>query len=398
MALGLFTFFCDYYVLFGLFYFSLLYAAWFWFRIGRIRWQKRRTWAWLVGIIIGSHILIRLLRRFGVPDNGSLWWGGDVLAYFMPPANSRFMSWDWAERMYQNPRVFNMPGSIENTVFIGYALPLLALVLWGLRLLHRRPASLRFQEMAGRPLAWILVIFLLFTVPTLRIYGHDRLNLPTALLHFLPFFNNIRCPTRWSMMVGLLLPIVTFAALEAAWRRHQQPTSQTVWSLLLWAVVLVEFWPQPYQRASAATVPQVFKAVAALPGTSLISIPLGIKDGFRQVGEMQPEQMFYQTVHHKKIPAGYISRLPSEFFALLGQQPVLHALLQQQSQPDTVLAALPTPEQVQGFLTTFDPAAFVVSPTYRNQPVHLYLRRLLAPHGYREQPIGGYVLFAPPLK
>ncbi|MCR5887962.1 hypothetical protein LRS06_09250 [Hymenobacter sp. J193] len=395
-GLGVLTLLSDYYVLFGLLYFSLLYVAWFWLRIGRIRWGTWRPWAWLAGILVVSHIAIRLLRLAGINENGGLWWGGDVVSYLMPPPTSRFVYWDWAARLYTNAKVFNMPGSLENTVFIGYALPLLALGLWALRLTGKRPASRRFQEAGGRPLAWVLIVFLLFTVPTLRIYGHERLNLPTAFLHFIPFFNNIRCPTRWSMMIGLLLPIVSLSALEAAWHLRLRPVVQTTLSLLLLVVVGIEFWPKPYQRASQASIPAVYQQVAKLPGTSLIPIPLGILDGYHQVGHLETEQMFYQTLHRKKLPIGYLSRVRPELFASMRQEPVLRAILYQQTKPDTVQPAPPTAPQVQAFLKTYDPAAFVVGPAYRNQPVHAFLRRLLQPYGFREHLVDGYVLLAAP--
>ncbi|MBO2008322.1 hypothetical protein [Hymenobacter negativus] len=394
-GLGVLTLLSDYYVLFGLLYFSLAYAAWFWFRIGRINWRAWRTWAWLVVILVAGHIIVRLLRLSGLPEF-SLWWAGDLVAFLMPPPTSRFLYSDWAARLYNNAKVFNAPGSLENTLFIGYALPLLALVLWLMRLARQRPLSQRFQSEKGRPLAWVLVIFLLFTVPTMRIYGHDRLNLPTAIIHFIPFFNNIRCPTRWILMVGLLLPIVSFSALEAAWTTRLAPAMRLGLSLLLAGLVLVEFWPTPYQRMSQAAIPRVFREVAKLPGTSLVPIPLGILDGTRQVGLMQPEHMFYQTEHAKKLPIGYLSRVSPELFASLDQQPVLHALLQSQTHPDSLLPAPPTAQQMQDFLRTYDPAAFVIHPDFRDKPVHAYLRQLLQPYGYQEQLVDGYVLLALP--
>ncbi|MBD2766898.1 hypothetical protein IC235_03205 [Hymenobacter sp. BT664] len=397
LLLGIITLLSDYYVLFGLIHFSLIYAAWFWFRIGHIQWRRPRPWLYLVGILVGSHILIRLMHLAGLKDNG-IWWGGDVVSYLMPPPTSHFVHWEWVERLHHNPQVFNMPDSLENTIFIGYALPLLALLLWGLRVVRRRPVSWRFQDLQGRPLAWVLVIFLMFTVPALRIYGHDRLNLPTAFQHFIPFVNNIRCPTRWIMMIGLFLPIITFSALEAAWRDRWSTLSQHALSLLLAAIVMIEFWPKPYQRASVTMVPPVFEEVAKLPGTTLVPIPLSILDGSRLVGAVEFEQPFYQTFHHKKLPIGSLSRVSPELFASLDQEPVLHALLSIQTKPDTVPPAQPSPRQVQRFLRTFDPAAFVISPPYRNQPVHAYLRQLLQPYHYREQLVGGYVLLTPPIR
>ena len=395
-GLGVLTLLSDYYVLFGLLYFSLAYAAWFGLRLGRIRWRAGRTWAWLVGLLAVSHVLVRLLRMSGLPEK-SIWWGGDLVSFLLPPASSRWVYWDWAARLLHNPKVFNSPGSIENTVFIGYALPLLALGLGLLRWWHRRPASARFADPGGRPLAWVLVIFLLFTIPSVRVLGHERLNLPTAVLHFVPFLNNLRCPTRWIMMVGLLLPIISFSALEAAWAGRLKPATQTLLSLLLFAVVLVEFWPRPFPLQSISAVPRAYRQVAQLRGTSLITIPLGIVDGSRQVGEFKAAQLFYQMQHHKKLPTGYISRVSPKQFASLDTEPVLHDLLLAQTRPDSVVTGPGcTPGQMQDFLRRFQPAAFIVEPTYRNQPAHQRLRQLLLPLGYREQPVDSLVLFTPP--
>lgn len=397
IGLGLFTLLNDYYVLFGMIYFSLAYAAWFWLRIGQLRWRNWRTWLGLAVVLALSHVLVRLLRFSGLEEK-SIWWAGDLVAYLMPAPNSRFLHWDWAARLYNNPRIFNAPGSLENTVFMGYSLVLLTLGLWAARVARARPVSRRHADPAGRPLAWVLIVFLLFTIPSVRILGHERLNLPTAAIHFIPFFNDIRCPTRWVMMVGLLLPIVSFSALEAAWTTRLRPAAQTGISLLLAAVLLLEYWPQTYQRLGRANMPAVFAQVARLPGTSLITLPLGIADGTRLVGKMQPEQMYYQTLHGKKLPIGYISRVKPELFASLDADPVLHALLLRQAWPDTVLPAPPTPLQVQQFLRTYQPAAFVVDPAWRGQPAHALLRGLLLPQGYHEQLVDGYVLLTPPAR
>ncbi|MBF9143080.1 hypothetical protein [Hymenobacter properus] len=396
VALGFITLLSDYYVLFGLLYFSLAYAAWYWLALGRIRWGALRTWAWLGGILVVSHVLIRLLRRWGVDDHGAFWWGGDLVSFLLPPPTSRFVYWNWAARLYHNPQVFNMPGSLENTLFIGYALPLLAIGLWLLRRVHRRPLSAVAQDAQGRPLAWVLIFFAMLTVPALRIYGHDRLHLPTALLHFIPFFNNIRCPTRWIMMVGLFLPILTFSALEAAWPARLHATARTALGLVLVGLVLFEYWPRPYDRSSRAAVPRVFHEVARMPGKTLIPVPLGASSGNRLLGQMKATSLFYQTVHHKKMPIGYLSRVSDEQFAALQNDPVLGGVLRRQIKPDTVAPAPPGPGQVQAFLRQYDPAAFVISPEFREQPAHLFLRQLLQPYGYREQLVDGYVLLTPP--
>ncbi|WP_177204650.1 hypothetical protein [Hymenobacter arizonensis] len=282
--------------------------------------------------------MARLLRLSGLEEY-SLWWAGDLVVYIMPPPTSRFLHGEWAASLYNNGRIFNMPGSLENTLFMGFALPLLAVGLWALRVRRARPTSQRFNDPEGLPLAWVLVVFLIFTVPTFRILGHEMLNMPTAAIPFIPFFNNIRCPTRWIMMVGLLLPIVSFSALEAWWKSRLKPITQVLFTCFLAAVILLKYWPQPYQFASKSAIPRAFRMVADLPGTTVVPIPLGILDGYRQVGHMETEQMFYQTVHEKKLPTGYLSRVSPTLFASLDAEPVLRALLSVQVKPDTVLPA-----------------------------------------------------------
>ena len=104
------------------------------------------------------------------------------------------------------------------------------------------------------------------------------------------------------------------------------------------------------------------------------------------MGQLGPEQMFYQTLHRKKLPIGYLSRLPPSMFTLLDQEPVLDALLHRQPSPIPCRPRRPTPRQMQAFLLTYAPAGFVVSPAYASQPVRAYMRQLLRPYGYREQP------------
>ncbi|WP_125419452.1 hypothetical protein [Hymenobacter rigui] len=390
VGLGLITLLSDYYVLFGLLYFSAFYAAWFGLRIGQINWRSRRVWLGLVVLFTVSHISIRLLRLAGVPENG-LWWAGDLVAYLLPPPTSRWLDFDWSHRLY-NSSLFNAPGSLEITLFVGYLLPLLVLLSWRYRI-----ASALRQDAAGRPLMWVLLLFSMLTVPTLRLYGHERLNLPTAFIHFVPFINNIRCPTRWVLYISLLLPLVCFSSLEAGWFGRWPRGLQYAAGLVLAVGLGVEFWPKPYVRATAADVPAVYRYVANLPGESLISVPFGVQDGNRQIGLADPEQFLYQRWHQKKLLGGYLSRVKPERFAAVEDTPFLRALTHYQahsgSEPNPPLSQA----QVTAFLQRYRPAAFVLPPAFRQQAVHRFLRQALQPHGYQEKSIEGYVLLIPNL-
>ncbi|PJJ48477.1 glycosyltransferase family protein [Hymenobacter chitinivorans] len=392
-VLGVITLFSDYYVLFALLYFSLAYALWFWLALGNINWRKPRPWLILAVALIVTHIAIRLIRLAGVPDNSGFWWGGDLVGYFLPADNSRWLNFAWARQLYNDPKVFNMPGSVENVMFLGYAVPLVVVLasFW-----PGRAASRRHHDLQGRPLAWVLLFFVLLTLPALRVLGHVNFNLPNGLLHFIPFFNNIRCPTRWVLLVTLLLPIVGFSALEAAWDHAARPVARGLLSAALLAVVLFEFWPVPPPLDSSRRLPAAFQAVAKLPGEALFTLPVGLVDGYRQVGKTELRNFLYQPYYRKKIPSAYISRVAAEQFAQFEADTVMHTLVVLQELPaesDTVVVA-PSATAAARFRRRYQPSGVLVSPAWRNGPAHRYLRQVFP--DFREQSFpDGYVLLAP---
>jgi hypothetical protein len=400
-ALGVVTLLSDYYTLFGLLYFSVGYALYYGLKLRQIRWRRWQTWAVLVAVLVVCHIVSRLLKVSDVPDNAGFWWGGDVAGYLLPPLNNRWLRTPSTDALHQS-RLFNMPGSVENVMFLGYTLPLLLpLVLLLSYWRHRRrtgavagatvPATADWQ-----PLPWLLLLFVLLTLPEIRVFGKGLLRLPTGLLHYVPFFNNIRCPTRHVSFVALLLPLVVLVPWQSWLQKRLRPAGQYLANAGLLALVLLEFQPQVPPVRTLAEMPRVYQVIKKLPGATVFIIPFGLLDGYRQLGRMSPDELFYQTQHGKALPGAYISRVPAATFAAFGQQPALRALLQLQTKPDTIPPAPLTPAQTLAFLRTYRPAAFVVSPAYRNQPVHAYLRQLLKPYGYQEQLIQGYVVLAKP--
>ncbi|HLK97073.1 MAG TPA: hypothetical protein VK364_04835, partial [Hymenobacter sp.] len=382
----------DYYTLFGLLYFSAGYALYFGLKLGRIQWLRWQTWGVLgVGLIL-SHLLSRLLKVSDVPDNAGFWWGGDLAGYLLPPLNNRWLRTPFTDALHQSA-IFNTPGSVENVMFLGYVLPLVLLFSCWLLAQKGNETSLASTLPAEwRPLPWLLLLFVLLTLPEIRVFGKGIIRLPTGLLHYIPFFNNIRCPTRHVSFVALLLPLVAFVP----WQAWLQKRLRIRWQLVIAAVplllVLLEYQPVPPPVRTLAEVPRVYKLIAQLPGNSVFSIPFGLLDGYRQLGKMSPDELFYQSRHSKALPGAYISRIPAAAFDAFGREPVLGELLRVQTHPDTIPPVLPTPAQIQTFLRTYQPAGFVIHPHYRNQPIHGYLRQILLPLGYTEELIDNYTL------
>ncbi len=389
------TLLSDYYTLSGLVYFSVGYAAWFWLRLGEINWRRRRPWLVLLVAVVAGHIVLRLVSLAGVPDNAGFWWGGDLAGYLVPPLGNRWLATAATNALWQSKQ-FNTPGSVENFMFLGYALPVLALVLAFVRRRAQPPGVAAPAAVPGdaRPLWALVLLFFLLTMPVVKLMGHTIVRSPTGLVHYVPFLNNIRCPTRHVLLLTLLLPLATFIRLEQWWQLRPAGWRLALAGLLS-VVIGLEFQARPYPLIRVADVPQVYAVAAALPGPTLYPIPVGLLDGYRQVGHMNPDELFYQTRHHKALPGAYISRIPAATFtAFDNADPVQHALLRAQ-QPDSLQPAQPTTAQTLAFLRRYQPAAFVVHPEFRNSPAHQLLRRLLQPIGYAEQTVQGYILIRP---
>lgn len=387
-GLGLLTLLSDYYTLFGLLYFSLGYALYYALRLGQINWRRPRPWLVLVAVLVVCHVASRLLKLSGVPDNSGFWWGGDLAGYLLPAPQSRWLSTPATERLL-NSKMFNMPGATENVMFLGYVL--LLLVLPALTIWRRRSPLPTDEAWGGRPLPWLALLFFMLTLPAVKVFGKEVLRLPTGLLHYLPFFNNIRCPTRHVAYLSLLLPVVVFAALDPVLRARLRPAVRWAVSAVLLVLVLLEYQPKAQPLLKRQDVPAAYETAAQLPGDVLFTIPFGLLDGYRQLGKMNGDDLFYQTVHGKKLPGAYISRIPAEVFARFDQDSVMHTLLTLQQHPDTTLQR-PSGAAVRQFLRVYHPAAFIVAPPFRGSAVHQYLRATMLNQGYREEPVGEYVL------
>ncbi|MGI4869732.1 MAG: hypothetical protein ACRYFX_00990 [Janthinobacterium lividum] len=394
LALLLVTLLSDYYTLAGLLWFSAGYAAWWRLRLGRLNWRRWPAWAGLVAMFALGHFASRGLALAGLDDKAGIWWGGDLGGYLVPPLSSYWLSTAATRAFWLSPRLHN-PGSEENVTFLGYLLPLLAL---GLALAAwRSSAEARPATLAGaRPFWFLVALFVLLTMPELRWHGKDLLRMPTSVVHFVPFLNNIRCPARYVLLASLLLPLAASIGLDGWLRRWPAPRQWAVAAALALGVLL-EFQPNAYALIRATDVPAAYRVAAASAAPVVFPVPLGLLDGYHQVGQMDAAELFYQTTHAKALRGGYLSRVPAATFAAFAHEPVLRTLLTAQEHPDSlVLLPPPTSAELLAFRQRYPGAVFVVHPAQRGQAAHQLLRQWLLPAGYQEQAAAqGYVVLRP---
>lgn len=172
-------------------------------------------------------------------------------------------------------------------------------------------------------LAIALVFLVLSMGPFLRVAGVDTgLPLPQALLRYVPVFSNARIPGRAAVMVQLAVAVLFALAMAGvSWRR---PATAAI------AVAfVVETLPA---RLPADHVPQADAVDAALTRATaagaVAELPLGLRDGFGEVGQLDHRALAHQLWHQRPLVGGFVARLPERVERLQLGSPAIAALVE----------------------------------------------------------------------
>ncbi|MBI3740977.1 MAG: hypothetical protein HY257_04380, partial [Chloroflexi bacterium] len=179
-------------------------------------------------------------------------------------------------------------------------------------------------------------IFVLLSLgPVLRVNGatvFDSPLLPFNWLLEIPFIKGNRYPSRWSVMVILMLAVLVGYGL--LWLTQKAKVKSEKFKIVLpFAFLLLTFLehlsvPLP---TSDLQIPKVYQTIAAdKRDFSVIEIPLAWRNGFRMTGTLDQAMMFaqfFQTAHQHPILGGNTSRNPELKFQYFTEAPVLNSLI-----------------------------------------------------------------------
>jgi hypothetical protein len=208
-------------------------------------WQLLTPVACLTGVIVAlSPMLIPMVKAAmgGAPvyaDRGGDIYVADVLAY---PAFPRFhLLAPLADVIYRR-----LTGSEwEATVYLGFVN---LAVLGGLYLAARhKDAGLLTYVLSG------MAAFCIFASGEwLHVLGHRIIPMPDAVLSHLPFFRNVRAPSRAIVFVYMFLAIGIGQATAIAWRHRSRPMVR--WGIAgVAALMVLDFFPvHPLAMTSVA--------------------------------------------------------------------------------------------------------------------------------------------------
>ncbi len=324
--------------------------------------------AGVVAFLLWSPVLIPILRQFLTQDFALKGWGEaiplstDLLGWFTPTVLHPVFGGDLVAEL-RRVQLRALEGGVTgfrdiNTVFVGWATGLLALV-----------GFLAFRRQV-RIWAWTALVFGIFTLgPFLQINGRYRFDLdgvetsfplPYALLHYIPIVRANRAPNRNSVL--LMLGVAVLVGYGVYWLSRKAlgpgreeeggapapvasplatarvPSSPRFLPLrsgllagLLGLLVLFEHLAVPLPL-SDARVPEVYAQIAADPRpVSVMHLPLGWRNSFGTFGPERTRLQYYQTVHQKPMLGGNISRAPDFKMDYFRRIPLFQALVEVQS-------------------------------------------------------------------
>ncbi len=294
----------------------------------RLQWACSRSELWRTARMVGgvgaisAVLLSPLLYAFAVRvlagrfDGSTTYWrsspgGVDLLALVLPNPNHPLAPVSW--RAWLTP---STPDSYFEQVA---SLPVIALLTLG------------FAAVVGwRAPRWWLTLTVTFGALALGPFIHaaganTHVPGPWALLRYVPVFEFVRTPARFSILLMLGVGVLFASALgwvTTRWPRYRMVTLTAVAGLLLF-----ELLPAPRQL-HAARIPTIYRYVnTASPDARILHLPFGVRDGTTSEGNFSPETQYFQTAHGRRIIGGYLSRVSTRRRRELRTEPVLDALV-----------------------------------------------------------------------
>lgn len=172
---------------------------------------------------------------------------------------------------------------------------------------------------------WLLVIgvFAIWALgPWLAIFGvNTGLPLPQILMRYVPILSNARIPAHATIMVLVAItPLLAHVLARSTIRRSPLLLAATA------AAILIDGWSIPL-RTFALDAPAIYQDLARRPAGALLELPLGLRDGFGEEGRIDPRVMYYQSIHHKPMTGGYMSRVSPATRERYHASHALHTLL-----------------------------------------------------------------------
>jgi hypothetical protein len=374
---------CDYIIMFQMLYLSAIFLLFFYIYKFYKKSKKAVFWLLMFLVFLLGHYTIKWLVVHGFNDKAGLWWGG-AWKDFLVPYNS-WLYYGFMDTINQTFKYSRQ--TLESVMFLGYGLTI-ALILSLLFLLFNKNHN---HNQPIKPIVFTLFVLFLITMPVIRLDWFGSIKTfypPTAILHFVPVINNLRCPTRFINIIMLIAPIVVFYSLEQLKIRKFDGIIKRMLALILLVILFFEYFPNKYAYMDYFSIPKVYYELKDKPGKSVLVYPLGLRDGYKLDGRFDLKTMQYQTIHRKKVMGGYISRCEDWIWYVHYKNPFTNTLIQMEK--DT--AFIPPKADYIAAIKSLNLDYIIIPKEYKNEKAALFLYSSVTPLVTRIEDFDGSLL------
>jgi hypothetical protein len=199
-------------------------------------------------------------------------------------------------------------------------IPAAALILVALAVVLRR------QDRGVQRWSVCGVLFMIWALgPWLIAFGRQSpLMLPALAVRFVPVVANARIPGR--AMVVVFLCVAMLAAVGAAWLIASVRRGPLMVGGIA-TLLAVECAPAspPLFAPQTNGAYQMLKASAR--SGAVCELPMGLRDGFGELGRFDSTVLLHQTVHERPVVGGFLARLPPGIGREYNAMPIVGAFL-----------------------------------------------------------------------
>lgn len=258
------------------------------------------------------------------PVNNATANSGDLISYVVPDTTlASWLGWEYwpsGARWAQGVNARLGGNILEKSVYPGW-IAWLALA-----------AALCWPPLRQRAWPWAVMalgFFVLSLGPSLHVKGALLVDggMPYRVLSGIPLFGIMRSPARLTIFISLGACVAAALAYAGA-ERAVRPAAVRWLGIGAALVVMLEFAPVPaYFTPNDAYRSPFYERLAAEPSErAVLNLPV---DFTAAVGGGDI-YVYAQSIHHKPIIGGYVSREPRAVFETLSAHPVLSALMRRQ--------------------------------------------------------------------
>ncbi len=248
-------------------------------------------------------VLSTVNAQAGLQNN--LLYSPDLLSFFIPSSMNGPLS-----PISRGAAAIDAPASAERTTYIGYTV--IFLVAFALAKEHRE--GFRNIMVVLVP----LVLFLLLSLgPYLQINGNlTGVPGPYLIYRAIPFFNVLREPGRFDIVVELMLGILAAIGVEKLERQYSHLEIKRYIPLIVIVLLVIEYnaWPTSAKMLNSfytlnATIPTPYYEIGRLPGNFTMLVLPALPNYSSTAPALYPGlALYYQTAFKKPLVGGYTTR------------------------------------------------------------------------------------------